>query len=451
MSHDDPHGPQQTSRRVANAGVCRAAALAIAVVAASCGESTGAVQPRCLPSCEGKTCGGDGCGGTCGACANPGACQTASCVGGVCVTAAVANQVLGCSGREQLRSCRSGAEATESCAEVCARGGFQYSAGCAEQATGTKCRCGNFSAALTCSAGESVCLRYSTTGEPLRGDCVHVEDKIIVAATTCGDVCADRGKGPASGCRRDDSGRTVCECLDSCAECEQGDACSSGTCHTGQWCESAARSPGVTAGECHDIWSDVCIGSHLQTIDCAVFCLAQNYNALWSCVEGSSLTSKGCHCQHHSPVTACVEGARECAVSGNLSALASCRRATTGALFWSVLSCEDACHRAGYLRSTGCGAGAQGPTCICSGYQCQPSCATGQTCVQGSSSAYCCTPSCTGKQCGGDGCGGSCGACPSGLSCSYGACRDTCRECLAACRGLPSCCTGTGCICDSAC
>jgi hypothetical protein len=33
-----------------------------------------------------------------------------------------------------------------------------------------------------------------------------------------------------------------------------------------------------------------------------------------------------------------------------------------------------------------------------------------------------CTPQCGGKQCGSDGCGGTCGSCPDGASCSNGQC-----------------------------
>jgi hypothetical protein len=63
-----------------------------------------------------------------------------------------------------------------------------------------------------------------------------------------------------------------------------------------------------------------------------------------------------------------------------------------------------------------------------------------------------CKANCTGKTCGDDGCGGTCGMCPSTLICSGGSCvADPCSECLDACQGLPSCCTGVGCICDSAC
>ncbi|MBN1773416.1 MAG: hypothetical protein JXB32_19295, partial [Deltaproteobacteria bacterium] len=59
-----------------------------------------------------------------------------------------------------------------------------------------------------------------------------------------------------------------------------------------------------------------------------------------------------------------------------------------------------------------------GCTPACTGRECGPdgcggscgSCPTGETC---NSSGVCvCTPSCTGRECGPDGCGGSCGSCP---------------------------------------
>jgi hypothetical protein len=68
-----------------------------------------------------------------------------------------------------------------------------------------------------------------------------------------------------------------------------------------------------------------------------------------------------------------------------------------------------------------------------------------------------CIPNCNGKTCGSDGCGGSCGTCPPGKTCSTsGTCIDVgsgdpCSNCLSACHGLPGCCTGCGCICESAC
>ncbi len=66
-----------------------------------------------------------------------------------------------------------------------------------------------------------------------------------------------------------------------------------------------------------------------------------------------------------------------------------------------------------------------------------------------------CTPQCGTRVCGSDGCGGSCGNCSADDTCSAaGLCvseQDTCSACLSSCRGLPSCCTGCGCICESAC
>lgn len=41
-----------------------------------------------------------------------------------------------------------------------------------------------------------------------------------------------------------------------------------------------------------------------------------------------------------------------------------------------------------------------------------------------------CQPNCTNRQCGSDGCGGSCGSCPSGLGCVAGECTDCTPNCL---------------------
>ena len=55
--------------------------------------------------------------------------------------------------------------------------------------------------------------------------------------------------------------------------------------------------------------------------------------------------------------------------------------------------------------------------CVCDSASCNP----GSTCL--SSTGKCCIPSCTGKVCGSDGCGGSCGSCAGGQECTpSGAC-----------------------------
>lgn len=55
-------------------------------------------------------------------------------------------------------------------------------------------------------------------------------------------------------------------------------------------------------------------------------------------------------------------------------------------------------------------------------------CATNQTCINGACVSTICRPNCTDKQCGADGCGGSCGTCAVGRACSAdGRCLPTCR------------------------
>jgi len=68
-----------------------------------------------------------------------------------------------------------------------------------------------------------------------------------------------------------------------------------------------------------------------------------------------------------------------------------------------------------------------------------------------------CVTHCLNKDCGPNGCGGSCGVCPEGKKCSVsGLCinnssDDPCTNCLSTCHGLPGCCTGCGCLCEDDC
>ena len=72
-------------------------------------------------------------------------------------------------------------------------------------------------------------------------------------------------------------------------------------------------------------------------------------------------------------------------------------------------------------------------------------CAEGQ-CLEGECVG--CTPACTGKSCGPDGCGGSCGACAEGEACEDG----QCPSCVPACEGVecgPDGCGGSCGFCDA--
>jgi len=64
------------------------APVAAALVLASCNDETlpiAGVDSGCTPSCEGRQCGNDGCGGSCGTCAYGYGCTDAGkCVAGAC-------------------------------------------------------------------------------------------------------------------------------------------------------------------------------------------------------------------------------------------------------------------------------------------------------------------------------------------------------------------------------
>ncbi|WP_163998713.1 hypothetical protein [Pyxidicoccus caerfyrddinensis] len=96
-----------------------------------------------------------------------------------------------------------------------------------------------------------------------------------------------------------------------------------------------------------------------------------------------------------------------------------------------------------------CGADGCGGTC--------GSCSGGSVCTSTGQCMATCTPSCTGKTCGDDGCGGSCGTCGSGQACQSGRCvcvpRCDGRQCgLDGCGGTCGTCrSGTTCNAAGAC
>jgi peptidoglycan/xylan/chitin deacetylase (PgdA/CDA1 family) len=79
---------------------------------------------------------------------------------------------------------------------------------------------------------------------------------------------------------------------------------------------------------------------------------------------------------------------------------------------------------------------------VCGGNGCGGSCgtcATGKTCNASGQCTGTCTPSCSGKVCGNNGCGGSCGTCATGKTCtSAGQCQTTAPACAGVTRWDPN-------------
>ena len=84
-------------------------------------------------------------------------------------------------------------------------------------------------------------------------------------------------------------------------------------------------------------------------------------------------------------------------------------------------------------------------TCLCEFEKCGGTCCfEGEVC----GSDTCCAPDCEGKQCGDDGCGGSCGECEELMSCQQGECACTfasCPEGVLCCAENDICCAGECC------
>jgi hypothetical protein len=150
-------------------------------------EPTPQPTPVCTPSCGDRTCGDDGCGGSCGACGANQACQGGSCV---CVPEAPA---ITCGGRCGTRTntcgqavacpCPSGQTCLSngSCATVCAA-----NADCAG-ACGGLAGCSNPSieGVRHCVAGPVLPTAVCTT----TADCPHGSHCQDVGAKVCIQLC----------------------------------------------------------------------------------------------------------------------------------------------------------------------------------------------------------------------------------------------------------------------
>ncbi|MBM4371158.1 MAG: hypothetical protein FJ098_05865, partial [Deltaproteobacteria bacterium] len=212
------------------------------------------------------------------------------------------------------------------------------------------------------------------------------------------------------------------------------DACSAGNC----WFDNAEVDVLAIDDPCDGIsWEGVCVGNTSKYCsngtlveencnDCCTWIPEAGY---YDCA-GGQLCDQDC-------VNECQSGGAGCSEQGTHAW--TCVQDSTGCWVRSWTACSQ----------TGvCDPG----TGECTGSTCQPQCGTGNTAKQcgddgcgGScgtcpAGTYCgpaftcvstCVPACQNKQCGPDGCGGSCGTCPPSFQCSAQG------QCVGAC--LPNC------------
>ena len=418
----------------------------------------------CEPSCEGVTCGNDGCGGTCGTCAEGEACLEGACV----VSACGDGQIEGCEG-ECISATWYGDGYCDTALNCEA---LEYDGGdcplpCAEGEV-YDCNDACVDAALV---GDGTCQEnlQCQGSEWDGGDCEPSCDEGQVLS--CNDTCVleswlgDGYCDPPLNCEAFsyDSG----DCPLPCAEGEINDctgACvdesllGDGTCQESLQCEDKEWD----GGDCEPVCPEGQIvnceqgctnGSWLgdNFCDTKLDCEALEYDAgdcaAAECGDGE--------CSGDETEATCPEDCAACepscgdAVCGDDGCGGSCGECEEGS-WCNAGSCDEgpcvpACGDAA-CGDDGCGGScgecAEGEVCdagACGPAPCEPSCGDavcgddgcgglcgkceeGESCADGACITDVCTPDCDAAACGDDGCGGSCGACAEGEVCNAGAC-----------------------------
>ena len=338
----------------------------------------------CEPDCEGKECGDDGCGAECGSCPD----STPMCEEGKCVP--------DCSPDCEDKEC-----GDDGCGGTCGKcpaiapecENFKCIIDCQPDCDGKECGdngckgiCG------TCPGAAPKCVDFLCTP-----DCLPDCGGKSCGPDGCGGVC---GNCPAAFVCV--SGN--CECIPSCSGKECGPDGCGGLC--GQ-CEAQEQCIGATC-----ICVPTCGNKKCGPDGCGGSC--GSCQSGWFCTNGSCAPPPALDCQ-----------------GANAPALAGCAYVATYegcCLSDTLVWCDD-----GDTYCLDCG---QNPVCGWSAepmfYDCgtdgsgDPSGEFLKQCEGGSG----CIPDCAGKDCGDDGCGGTCGACTG----EWQLCDDS--HCLAPCGDL---------------
>ena len=392
------------------------------------------VDDPCQPACEGRVCGDDGCGGSCGECGDNRQCGAE----GLCVC-----EFFGC-----LEVCCGVGEVCSADGECCAPdcdGKVCGDDGCGES-------CGGCGELQECVAGACQCLYGICAGACCQEGQVCFEE--LCCAPDCeGKSCGADGCGGSCGDCADlqecsDSGQ--CECVfEACADacCEGGQVCHEDSCCLpdceGKLCGDdgcGGSCGGCEQGyKCSELFAcvcafegcgvDCCTGGEICTADgcCAPQCEGKECGdnlCGGQCAQCPEFTECSlqftCECLFLACGGACCSGEDVC--YNDACCLAQCGDKECGGD-----GCGGSCGSCG--PNATCGAGGK---CGCTILECQGACCgPNETCYED----QCCKASCDGTECGGDGCGGSCGQCDAGCYCGAGMCLGSCGECVPDCTG----------------
>ncbi len=336
-----------------------------------CDANLGACVATCVPQCTGKNCGDDGCGGSCGSCAANLTCLPQ----GLCVP--------------QTWTCNPTYYAASDACD-CACGAYDPD-------------CGDVSVVIAGCKSLEIC--------DLQGKCISK----VPAAWTCPptqyaavDAC-DCGCGaPDPDCQYSFLGITGCKTGEACgasAKCVAcqpdcaGKACGDDGC--GGSCGGCQNSDQCSAGQCVDPCSPtplLCKSNTCGDDGCGGVC--------GTCALGSECVLGACTPIVVPPAPdSCVGSCGSLAPSGCSCAIGCAKNGNCCDDYAAACKCQPSC--AGkQCGDDGCGG--QCGTCSANA----PFCGADQQCTG------ICIKQCVGKACGDDGCGGQCGSCGSSATCS---------------------------------
>ncbi|MBI5495331.1 MAG: hypothetical protein HY904_09890 [Deltaproteobacteria bacterium] len=444
--------------------------------------------PTCTPSCTGRTCGSDGCGGSCGTCPTDRTCDftTGTCVGetmcsslppgGCCyVNTEYYNivQHLSCSSTDDYPS-------RQHCGLMPNPSGW-----------------GSVQGMCGWADGRVACVPKTSTAQPPSGTNIYCPTGTCIPKCDGTDQCGADGCGGVCGiCPATHScvaaadgtgGHCVAPCSPSCAGRTCGsDGCggSCGDCNYNEECKELelGKSACVFVNRCNGLPDEGCCDGRDRVRRCHNgYPVSEECGSLVSCgwyegggsyvcgrtngaADPSGVHPKTCPGGSSACVPRC--GGKECGVDGcggscgtctggmECDRAGKCRTPTfTGGKYdqytYTFSPSAGCCYDDGTMQYErynadvylgkqrvgqlpcyyGCGFNEQYQMYMCNEYG-RP--ALPSVDPAGNYPRVCqaptCTPSCAGKQCGDDGCGGSCGSCADGSRCYENQCYNLCTE-----------------------
>jgi len=262
-------------------------------------EPTGThpISCGCVPNCEGKSCGDDGCGGSCGTCPEGFSCSMGMCSDGAPPAQDSCVNACGTSAPDGSCWCDDTCEDNgDCCKDVCTACGI--CAECTPDCTNKECgdngcggQCGVCPDNEMCTGG--ICIGTTPLGPSCEGFCdgpggdgsCWCDEQCVQNGDCCQDVCEECGICNNDICQPDCGGKQCGDngCGEPCGLCSRGETCENGLCKE----KESTCTPDCSHKECGD---DGCGGS---CGSCQVGEVCDTDSNFWTCASAEGQNPDG--------------------------------------------------------------------------------------------------------------------------------------------------------------